>query len=88
MPTAAMDSLTEVCVVLSVLICLIRLRSTYSWRARSHGLPLPPGPKPLPILGNVFTFPTVKPWLASLKLFQQYGKCFRHVDDVRGLLFY
>ncbi|KAH8103589.1 cytochrome P450 [Cristinia sonorae] len=29
---------------------------------RSSRLPLPPGPKPRPIVGNIFDMPTVRPW--------------------------
>ena len=44
-----------------------------SWHSRSRGRPLPPGPKPLPILGNLFNFPTVKQWTANFELASIYG---------------
>ena len=44
-----------------------------SWHSRSRGRPLPPGPKPLPILGNLFNFPTVRQWTANLELASIYG---------------
>lgn len=34
---------------------------------------LPPGPKPLPFLGNVLSIPTEKSWLYFHKLCQKYG---------------
>ncbi|KAF8882087.1 cytochrome P450 [Infundibulicybe gibba] len=36
-------------------------------------LPLPPGPKGLPIIGNLLSMPTVKPWLAFSKWSKIYG---------------
>ena len=44
-----------------------------SWHSRSRGRPLPPGPKSLPILGNLFNFPTVRQWIANLELASIYG---------------
>ena len=42
----------------------IRKRST---------LPLPPGPKKLPLLGNIFDLPTSYEWLTYAKLCKEYG---------------
>ena len=43
-----------------VLLLTLYLRSFLSWRARTKGVPLPPGPKPLPFVGNMFNMPTFK----------------------------
>ncbi|KAF9562064.1 cytochrome P450 [Agrocybe pediades] len=42
-----------------------------------RGLPLPPGPKSLPLVGSLFSIPaTVKPWLAYAEWAKQYGDIF------------
>jgi hypothetical protein len=39
------------------------LAVTYLWlRRRHHGLPLPPGPKGWPLIGNVFDMPMIRGW--------------------------
>ncbi|KIY65192.1 cytochrome P450 [Cylindrobasidium torrendii FP15055 ss-10] len=35
--------------------------------------PFPPGPKPLPVLGNIFDVPAGKPWKSFATLSKQYG---------------
>ena len=51
------------------------LLSVANWRARSRGLPFPPGPKPLPLLGNVFNFfPVFKGWYKIQQLSADYGQ--------------
>jgi hypothetical protein len=37
-------------------------------------LPLPPGPKGYPLIGNVFDFPVKKPWLVYEEWCKAYGK--------------
>ena len=41
-----------------------------------NGLPLPPGPKGYPIIGNLFDMPVHKPWLVYDKWRKTYGKAF------------
>ncbi|KAJ3555828.1 hypothetical protein NM688_g2361 [Phlebia brevispora] len=38
-----------------------------------RSLPLPPGPRRLPLIGNYLDLPTVKPWLVYNKWARQYG---------------
>ncbi|OJT13611.1 O-methylsterigmatocystin oxidoreductase [Trametes pubescens] len=49
------------------------LRSLLDWKARSQGLPLPPGPKPLPIVGNLFGLPKIKPWSGFQDMRKEHG---------------
>ncbi|KAI0662177.1 CyP450 monooxygenase [Cubamyces menziesii] len=48
-------------------------QSVLAWKARSRGRPLPPGPKPLPIVGNVFSAPKTAPWAAYRDMCARYG---------------
>ncbi|KAF8874417.1 cytochrome P450 [Infundibulicybe gibba] len=72
-PTNALDA---ACVGLAVLCSFLLIRN---WRKRSQsrsnpsGLPYPPGPKPLPIVGNLFDLAREKESEAYLKLAHQYG---------------
>ena len=57
-----------------VLPILAYVQSISRWRARSRGLSLPPGPPPLPIVGNMFNIPKVKAWYDFQKLAEKYGE--------------
>jgi len=43
-------------------------------RNNPHKFPFPPGPKPLPLIGNVFDFPRENEGAAYLKMAQRYGQ--------------
>ena len=63
----------------SFLLCLAMLALAYGvslvrWRQRSCGRPLPPGPKSLPLIGNISHMRKSEIWKAHRELCAQYGK--------------
>lgn len=59
-------------VILLSLLSFFILR--YNHRRSRHMLPFPPGPKPLPIVGNLFDLPNNLPWLTYSEWNQKYGE--------------
>lgn len=55
-------------------LVVLYLRSIARWRARTCGRPLPPGPKPLPIVGNMFDMPRSRQWVGYRDLSRELGK--------------
>ncbi|KAI0697657.1 cytochrome P450 [Cerioporus squamosus] len=49
------------------------MRSAVEWRLRTRGRPLPPGPKGLPLVGNILEAPKFKPWIGYHNLSMTYG---------------
>ncbi|KLO20177.1 CyP450 monooxygenase [Schizopora paradoxa] len=60
-------SLSDIFIASVVLSCLAYLRR------RKHGLPYPPGPKPLPIIGNALDLPESHLWLKAGEWSKTYG---------------
>jgi hypothetical protein len=59
--------------VLGTMAGLLVLGFYHRQNSRRNGLPLPPGPKPLPIVGNMFDMPDEKPWVTYREWNEQYG---------------
>ncbi|KAF7365937.1 Cytochrome p450 [Mycena venus] len=53
-------------------LALISCVLYYLLRLRSRKLPLPPGPKGLPLLGNIYDVPEKQSWLAFLEMTKKY----------------
>ena len=49
-------------------------------RRNPKGLPLPPGPKGLPLIGNLFDFPTNHQWLVYDEWQKTYGTMYFAID--------
>lgn len=69
-----MDSLLNLSVLLAS--CIV---GAWWLRRRLHAInpnriPLPPGPKGYPIIGNLLDLPTEKSWLAYNDMFKTYGQ--------------
>lgn len=43
---------------------------------RRQGLPYPPGPRPLPLIGNLFDIPKEFSWLTYSRFSKKYGKVY------------
>lgn len=67
-------SLLYAAAALVVLPFSLYVRSWVEWRRCSGGRPLPPGPPPLPFVGNLFNAPRYKPWIGYRDLCRRYGR--------------
>ncbi|KAL5520726.1 hypothetical protein ACEPAF_2728 [Sanghuangporus sanghuang] len=58
----------------AIVVALICIRSFLSWRKRrANSYPLPPGPKGLPIIGNVLDMPQENEWESVRQWGMKYG---------------
>lgn len=67
-----LNVLSGLCLLVVVLVAQGR-RWRNSRAANPHGLPLPPGPPTLPLIGNLLDMPKEQPWLHYNALTRKYG---------------
>jgi hypothetical protein len=69
MPVAFLTSILDVLVLIFSLAAFLAIRDYQ----RRQGLPYPPGPRPLPLIGNLFDIPKEFSWLSYTQLSKKYG---------------
>jgi hypothetical protein len=65
----AIGPMVDLLILLSFLFTLQALRDY----RRRRGLPYPPGPRPLPIIGNLLDIPMESSWFTYSQLAKKYG---------------
>ena len=63
-------------------VCIVLFGTIFCFGSQSKtALPLPPGPRKLPILGNLLDLPTKFEWETFQAWSKRYGlSAFRHID--------
>ncbi|KAG1875755.1 CyP450 monooxygenase [Suillus subluteus] len=59
--------------ILVVTVTVLLLLCCWSWSRKSAGLPLPPGPRSLPFIGNIGDIDVVNPWRTYSEWKKKYG---------------
>jgi hypothetical protein len=67
-----MSSLLSIVDLFILLICFFVIQTIHS-RRRRRGLPYPPGPRPLPLIGNLLDIPKDFTWLSYTEFSKKYG---------------
>ncbi|KAJ7633666.1 cytochrome P450 [Mycena polygramma] len=65
------------------MICAIALGLIFYglyWQRTRSKLPLPPGPRKLPLVGNLFQIPSVQPWKKYMAWSKEYNSDVLHLD--------
>ena len=69
MPSISPTSALDILVLVSSLVAFFAFRDYQ----RRRGLPYPPGPRPLPVIGNLIDIPREFSWLKYTQLSKKYG---------------
>ena len=89
MGTAERYSRVDVLATALILLCLIITRTVLrftAWSDRTGGLPLPPGPRSLPFVGNLLDMPKSQPWRGFRDLCLKYGMYYSTDPVTRHIL--
>ena len=81
MPVVSLTSVIDIFVLITSLAAFLAIRDYQ----RRRGLPYPPGPRPLPLIGNLFDIPKEFSWLSYTQLSKKYGMVYEYFA-VRGHL--
>ena len=68
-PVISLTSFLDIFVLVSSLATFLAIRGYQ----RRRGLPYPPGPRPLPLIGNLFDIPREFSWLTYTQFSKKYG---------------
>jgi hypothetical protein len=69
MPVVSLTSILDILVLIFSSAAFLVIRDYQ----RRRGLPYPPGPRPLPLIGNLFDIPKEFSWLTYTQLSKKYG---------------
>ena len=69
MPVISLTSYLDILLLVSSLAAFLVIRDYQ----RRKGLPYPPGPRPLPLIGNLFDIPREFSWQTYTQLSKKYG---------------
>jgi hypothetical protein len=69
MPVISLTSILDILVLVASLTAFLAIRDYQ----RRQGLPYPPGPRPLPLIGNLMDIPREFSWLTYTQLSKKYG---------------
>jgi hypothetical protein len=80
MPVLSLISALDLLVFLTSIAAFFAIRDYQ----RRRGLPYPPGPRPLPLIGNLLDIPKEFSWLAYTQLSKEHGTtCFVRRSESR-----
>ena len=69
MPGVSLMSIFDILALVSSLYVFLAFRDYQ----RRRGLPYPPGPRPLPLIGNILDIPREFSWLKYIQLAKKHG---------------
>jgi hypothetical protein len=78
MPLVSLTSVLYSLVLVSSLVALLAIRDYQ----RRRGLPYPPGPRPLPLIGNLLDIPKDFSWLSYTQLSKKHGMTYFALNGI------